>query len=259
MKFFQKIVLFTVLFLTQHLLIAQNPKPLVSGTGIIYSSEKSGQFGFTSARGWRLGYAKGTMKTYYKTTLFQLTLGEIKHEKEQRQSSDPAFGRAWRAYSYGKQNNFFALRMGWGAKRYFTEKARQKGVVVGFSYLVGPTLGILKPYYLAVRRLGDFPGNPRIVVEKYDAEENADLFLDNTKIAGAASVFRGFSDPKVTVGGSASLAIHLDWGAFDEYLKALEVGIQLDLFPKKVPILVGENNRSYFVNFFAILEFGKRK
>ncbi len=236
----------------------QNPKPLVSGTGIVYNSEKSAYFGLTTNHGWLVGYSKGTLKTYYRTSLFHLSLGEIKHEKEQRQASDPGFSRAWRPYVYGKQNNFFVVRAGWGAKRYFTEKARQKGVVVGMTYLAGPTIGLLKPYYIAVARTGELPGNPRPVVEKY-SEENAAIFLDNTKIIGAASFFRGVGEPKVTVGGQASLAVHLDWGAFDEYLKALEVGIQVDFFPKKVPILVGDNNQSLFLNFFAVMQFGKRK
>ncbi len=198
----------------------QGPKPMVSGSGIIYSSEKSGSFGLTTNHGWTVGYQRGSLKTYYKTTLFSLSLSEVKHEKEQRQASDPNYSRSWRPYVYGKRNALFAVRAGWGAKRYFTEKARQRGVVVGFSYMAGPVAGILKPYYLALKKTGDNPGQGRTVVEKY-SDDNADIFLDRTKIIGAASFFKGFADPQLTVGGQGSLAIHLDWGAFDEYLKAL--------------------------------------
>lgn len=251
------IALFALIFAASTA-FCQNPKPMVSGSGIVYNAEKSGYFGLTTNHGWLVGFSKGRLKTYYKTSLFQFSLGEIKHEKEQRQSSDPGYSRSWRPYVYGKQNNLFVARAGWGAKRYFTEKARQRGVVVGMTYLAGPSFGILKPYYIAVARTGELPGSPRPVVEKY-TEENADIFLDETKIIGAASFFRGVGEPKLTVGGQASIALHLDWGAFDEYLKALEVGIQADLFPKKVPILVGENNQRLFVNFFAVMQFGRRK
>lgn len=237
---------------------SQSAKPLVSGgTGIIYNKEKATHFGLTTGRGWRVGWQRGELKTWYRTHFFQLNLGEIRHEKEHRQPSDPSLGRSYRSYVFGKQHNFFTARAGWGRTRYFSEKARQKGVALGMSWLAGPTLGILKPYYLALRREGE-PGVSRQVLEKY-SDENAHLFLDNTKIVGAASFFKGFTEPKFMPGGHASLALHVDWGAFDEYVKALEVGLQLDLFPKKVPILVGDENRSFFLNFFAIMQFGKRR
>lgn len=249
---------FSIFWLAQNV-VGQSAKPLVSGgTGIIYNTEKASHFGLTTGRGWRVGWQRGELKTWYKTHFFQVNLGEIRHEKEHRQASDPALGRSFRSYVFGKQNNFFTARAGWGRTRYFSEKARQKGVALGMTWMAGPTLGILKPYYLALRRTGDNPGNPREVLEKY-SDENAHLFLDNTKIIGAAPFFKGFTEPKFRPGGHASVALHVDWGAFDEYVKALEVGLQLDLFPKKVPILVGEENRSFFVNFFAIMQFGKRR
>lgn len=237
---------------------SQSAKPLVSGgTGILYNTEKATHFGLTTGRGWRVGWQRGELKTWYRTHFFQINLSEIRHEKEHRQASDPSLGRSFRSYVFGKQNNFFAVRGGWGRTRYFSEKARQKGVALGMSWMAGPTLGILKPYYLALRREGE-PGVSRQVLEKY-SDENAHLFLDNTKIVGAAPFFKGFTEPKFMPGGHASVALHIDWGAFDEYVKALEVGLQLDLFPKKVPILVSEENRSFFLNFFVIMQFGKRR
>jgi hypothetical protein len=53
--------------------------------------------------------------------------------------------------------------------------------------------------------------------------------------------------------------VHLDWGAFDEFLRALEVGIQLDIYPKKLPIMVNSENRPYFMNLYVSLQLGKRK
>jgi hypothetical protein len=53
--------------------------------------------------------------------------------------------------------------------------------------------------------------------------------------------------------------VHVDWGAFDEYLKAVEAGIMLDIFPKKVPIMVNEENRPFFLNFYISAQLGKRR
>jgi hypothetical protein len=60
-------------------------------------------------------------------------------------------------------------------------------------------------------------------------------------------------------GGSASVALHMDWGAFDEFVKAVEIGAILDVFPKKLPILISEENNQVFLNFFINFQFGKRR
>jgi hypothetical protein len=117
----------------------------------------------------------------------------------------------------------------------------------------------LKPYYLALRRSSiENPGQSRAVHERY-SEDNKSLFLDNTRILGASPFTKGFKNLNFLPGGNASFAVHMDWGAFDEYVKALEIGVMVDAFAKKVPILVSNENSPLFLNFFVNLQFGKRK
>jgi len=241
------------------LAVAQNFKPPATGVGIIYNRERAINLKITTHRGIAPGIEFGKLQTYYKTTCFQANIGDIRHPKEQRQSAAPTVSRTFRPFIYGKRNSLLALRAGWGAKRYYSEKARQRGVAMGMSYSVGPTLGLIKPYYVALRRLTDIPGQSRVQNEKY-SESNADVFLDNTRILGAGPFTKGFSELSLLPGGNASLALHMDWGAFDELVKALEIGIMLDVFIRKAPILVtdSQNNRT-FVNFFVNMQFGKRK
>jgi len=42
-------------------------------------------------------------------------------------------------------------------------------------------------------------------------------------------------------------------------VKALEIGIMFDIFFKKVPIMVIDNNQPFFLNGYIILQLGKRK
>ena len=235
---------------------SQGAKPSVTGVGIIYNRETTFNFRLTTNRGWGTGVEFGKLRTYYKTTCFNISLGELKNPKEQRQSADPQVSRSFRPYVYGKQNNLFMLRVGWGAKRYFSEKAKQKGVAMGMNYSFGPSLGLLKPYYLALRYIGDTPGESRVIHEKY-SEENAIYFLDNSRILGASPFTKGFSELSFLPGGNASIALHMDWGAFDEFVKALEIGLSLDVFFKNAPILVDQNSPMFF-NFFVNLQLGKR-
>ena len=229
------------------------------GVGVIYNRETAFNLRFATNRSISAGMEWGRLRTYYRTTLFYAGVGEIKSVKEQRQSGDPNISRSFRPYVYGKQNTMLVVRGGWGAKRYYSEKAKHKGVAVGISYGIGPSLGILKPYYLALRRPSpDNPGSSRVVHERY-SESNASIFLDNTRILGAAPFTKGLKEISVLPGANATLAFHMDWGAFDEVVKALEIGLQVDVFPRKVPILVSEENSPVFFNFFVNLQLGKRQ
>jgi hypothetical protein len=232
---------------------------LSSGPGFVYNSERVYDLRLHSNRGAGLFYQRGKILTYYKTTFYQLGFSELRSAKEYRQGSDPSLTRQFRPYIYGKQNNVFAVRGSYGTKRYFSEKAKRKGVAVGMSYSVGGTLGLVKPYYLALRRPApDLPNISRIVTEKY-SEDNANLFLDDNRIVGAASFFKGFDELSVIPGGNASCAIHLDWGAFDSFLRGMEVGAMLDIFPRQLPLIVSEENNRIFLNFYVSMQLGRRK
>ena len=233
-------------------------KPPATGVGVIYNTETTINMKLVTHRSFAIGMEFGRLQTYDKTKYYHVSIGEIKHPKEYRQSADPSVSRSFRPYVFGKQNNLLVIRAGWGMKHYFSEKAKQKGVAIGMSYSFGPSLGLLKPYYLALRYTADGAGNSRILHQKY-SEENAAVFLDNTRILGASPFTRGLGKFGFRPGANATVALHLDWGAFDDFVKALELGLMIDAFAQKVPILVSSQNDRLFFNFFLNLQLGKRK
>jgi hypothetical protein len=226
--------------------------------GIIYNSESAFNLSMATNRSILLGWEKGKLRTYYKTTFYRISLGELRSPREVRQSAPPQ--TRYRSYVFGKQNNLVMLRGGWGVKRYYSEKAKVKGVALGMSYSFGPSLGLVKPYYLALARVSpDNPGAFSLRIEKL-TDTNGDVFLDNSRIYGAAPYTRGFSEISLLPGANAAIAFHMDWGAFDENVKALEIGAMLDAFPRAAPILVEEaSNSPIYLNFFVNFQFGKRK
>ncbi|MEN9416026.1 MAG: hypothetical protein RLZ62_2330 [Bacteroidota bacterium] len=227
--------------------------------GVIYNRERTFNMRLATNRNMSVGMEFGNLRTYYKTKTWYAGIGEIRHPKEQRQNSDPRVSRAFRPFVYGKMNSLMVLRAGWGAKRYYSEKARQRGVAVGMSYNIGPTLGILKPYYLALAYQGENSTTFRILHQRY-TEGNSSVFLDNTRILGASAFARGLKEISFMPGINASVAYHMDWGAFDEMVKALEIGVAVDLFGQKVPVFVSnEVNSRLFINFFVNLQLGKRR
>lgn len=218
----------------------------------------------------------GTIKTYYKTKYYHFEIGEIKHNKEYR-TRDLApsnNGRIASSFVYGKQNNFYVVRGGLGTKKYITDKARQKGLAIGINYEYGPALGLVKPYYVNIN--SDVSSGVRAI--KY-TPETATEFLNYNRIAGHAGFTKGLDELSVVPGIQGKFGLLLDWGAFDEFVKAVEIGIMADVFFRTIPIMVDnisiddptavtptviditpENvrNRPFFVNLYISLQLGKR-
>ncbi|MDX1684496.1 MAG: hypothetical protein R3275_04620 [Saprospiraceae bacterium] len=223
--------------------------------GVIYNDEYAVNLTLHS-NGLKIGFDKGTIKTYYKTNYYHFDIGFLRHPKEIRQSLNyQTTIDISNSYTYGKQNSFLLLRGGFGSKRYFSEKTKHKGVAVGINYEVGPTLGFTKPYYLIFAFRVD--GERQVREIKY-SEENADLFLDDTRIQGRAGFFKGFSELNVLPGIHGKFGTHFALGAFEKYVTAMEAGIMVDVFFQEVPIMVIENNRRLFLNVYLTLQLGKR-
>ena len=161
-------------------------------------------------------------------------------------------------YIFGKQNSLITLRGGIGEIRYFGEKAKRKGVAVGFSYEGGPAIGIVKPYYLDLKRFDEENGVGVITSSERYSPDNEDLFLDANSIYNYSGFFKGLGEIKIVAGLQAKGAVHFSWGASDKYVKVLESGVMVDFFARKIPILITEQNRSLFVNLYLSLQFGKR-
>lgn len=249
----------------------------IANKGVVYEKEFTVDFR-PHSNGFAIAANFGKLKTYYKTRYYHFEIGELRHIKEFRQSFDlkiPNTNITSRSYAFGKQNNFYVLRVGIGEKRYFSEKARKRGLAVGMSYEGGGSLGILKPYYLKIRRYTDTGPNPQNVNDEKFSEENARFFLNTDNIYGSAGFGKGLGELSLMPGIHGKVAVHFDWGAFDEFVKAIEVGLMVDAYYKKVPILIDDaelstlsttlnieprnvQNQPFFINFFLNVQLGKR-
>ncbi|MCB0687743.1 MAG: hypothetical protein KDC53_14505 [Saprospiraceae bacterium] len=230
------------------------PKP-IGEESIVYETERLFHLRAHS-NGFSLGYAVGDIETWYKTKYYFFDIGSLKNAKEYSQNFrffTPSLGPTpSRAFIYGKINRLYALRAGVGTKKYFSERARRKSVIVGMHYEYGFTLGVLKPYYLKLKNT-----EGRITEVKYTGD-NADLFLDETNIYGGAEFRYGLDEIKLKPGFHGQFGANFTWGNQDNLVKALEVGVMADLFLSKVPLMLTEVNKPYFVNVYLTLQLGKR-
>jgi hypothetical protein len=236
------------------------PKPIGDVESIVYETERIFNF-HVHTNGFAADYAIGTIETWYKSSYYYFGIGSLKHPKEHAQNFK-LFNRGFssqssKSFIYGKQNRFYAIRAGIGKRKLFSEKARRKSIVVGVSYEYGPTIGILKPYYLKLKRFDDGGSEPIISAEKYSSD-NADIFLDGDLIFGGAEFRHGMDELKIRPGVHGKVGVNFSWGSNDRMIKAIEAGVMADLFFTEVPIMITEQNRPYFINLYLTLQLGKR-
>lgn len=231
--------------------------------GIVYRNEYVGNI-TAHTNGLSIAYSSGKIKTYYKTNYYRIELGYMSDPREESQNKNIPFSlsKLSQSFKFGKQNNMFVLRAGKGSKTLLTDKAKRKGVAIGYNYEVGPSIAFLKPYYLEL--IYNVEQNGSITTELREeryTEANAAKFLDYNSVFGGASSSRGWSELSIVPGIQGKLGLFFSLGAFEEYAKSLEIGIMGDFYIKKIPIMVETASISakpYFLNFYLTFEFGKR-
>ena len=231
--------------------------------GIVYRYEKAFEFSLHT-NGFILGYNSGRILTYNKTRYYHFSIGYMGDPRERRQNKNiPLANMTSKSFSYGKLNSLYVLRAGIGRKKYQSEKAKRKGIALGYSYEVGPAIAMLKPNYLYLLFSENQNGTlvDELRAERYSSE-NADVFLDYNRIYGGGGFTRGWKELTFTPGLQARGGILFSLGAYDKYVKMIEVGIMADLFIKKISILAeteAVSNKPYFINLYLTLQLGARR
>lgn len=203
----------------------------------------------------RVGYS--FLPNPIRTMTFFASFAEIKHPKEQTLTYEglSILGGAPKSFIYGKRNNLFLARLGYGEKYYLSSKNR-RAVSLGFTYAGGFSLGMIRPYYLDLI-YRDNGGRPNIIAEKY-SQANSLKFLSPQEVDGPSGAAYGWDELDVAPGLFLKAGLLIDWGAFDSILKDIEVGIAADFYFKKIPLMIFEENTPIFVNLYLNVHLGHR-
>lgn len=227
--------------------------------GIVLNKEFS-VGGKATTAGWSFFAEYTTVRNRSRKRVFQFEFMELKHPKQVKMSNDPGFFspgiEAPRAFVYGKQNNLYALHFGYGQRYVLGDKAKKSGVEVNVTWTAGPSLGLLKPYYLrAYRQIND----QQVVIEEIRyTEENETRFLTPSSIYGAAGFSFGLGEIRPTAGAFGKVGLNFDWANYSEFIKSIEAGIGADVFFERAPIMVNERNKFQFVYLYLSLQLGKK-
>lgn len=203
----------------------------------------------TSGWGATLNYTK--FKTVKTKQMLTLDLASMKHSKEIKIQG--YVDQNSKDFVYGKLNGFLVTRIGYGMKYTAYEKTREKGVNIFWHWNVGPSIGFLKPVYLDVVNITP---NGRIstpIQEPYNPENHN---LNN--IYGRTKGIRGLAETKLIPGGFAKLGLEFEYNDDREFIRALAVGVAVDVYPKKVEIMAFAENSFIFPSLYINVMIGKR-
>jgi len=195
----------------------------------------------------------GKQKTTTKTNSYILEIGERKHPKEEKLTRGVLGFAIGNPFIFGKINNFYYTKLGFQQERLIGGKGNRNGIAVSAIYGGGLSVGLLKPYYI---RIID-PMNGKQKEIKYN--NNDSLFLSADIINGAAGFGKGFKELKIRPGLFAKTALRFDYGKYNELVSALEVGLNVEFYSSKMPIVLRNSDRQLFFNAYVAVVFGKRK
>jgi hypothetical protein len=226
----------------------KKPKPI--------SKELSGGFRLNTG-GWSIFAERGVVKSeekesdlFYNLRYAQIEFSEKKHPKEMRSTSGNGGSEAPRTYIYGKINNFYTFKVGYGNRRMIAGKPDPGTVSIHWIYNGGLSLGMAKPYYLSM-------GNGKDI--KYSDEDKED-FLAGQNIVGSAGFGKGLNQIKFIPGLQVRTGLHFDFAPRErKHTKlALETGMTAELYTKKIELMANQKAVPYFVNLYVSLQFGRR-
>ncbi len=220
--------------------------------------------------GWGVMYEKGksifenakTSDKFYHVRYYQVEIQEHKNPKEHRENYPNPY--IWNAptkpYVYGKVNNFYALKLGYGNRKLIAGKPEPGTVSIHWSYSGGISLGLLKPYYLDVQiPLDTFKFGERLSTSIKYTEATKQNFLDKSVIVGHSSWAKGIDELSIVPGIQFKTALHFDFAVSKDMATSIETGVSLEYYSKSIQIMAYQNDKNYFISGYLAFQFGKRK
>jgi hypothetical protein len=195
-----------------------------------------------------LSYREAKRINFLNKRILEIDLGTLKHPKEYKISNIYATGTG--SFVFGKLNTVIYLRAGLGNQHEIYKKADLGGVAIRYFYSAGPVIAFYKPIYYRIL----YP----ISTNEFEIrEEKFDVTIHQpTDIYSKASFFKGMNETKALPGIYAKAGFNFEYSKEDKVIHAIEIGAQINAFPKKIPIMASPDNKSIFFSLFVSYRFG---
>jgi hypothetical protein len=235
--------------------VAKKPKPIANefSAGLRLNTN-----------GWSIFAERGKVQTeetkyrdlFYNVNFAYLEISEQKHPKETRSTinGDP---QRTRPFVFGKVNNFYTVKAGVGRRKMIAGKPEASTVSVHWVYGGALSAGLLKPYYIEALVVDQNTGRFEQQTMKY-SEDTKGTFLNEGYVLGAAGFTKGLNEIKVVPGVSARSGLHFDFSQRKRVKLAVEMGVNAELYTKRIEIMANQKAVPYALNIYASVQAGKR-
>jgi hypothetical protein len=209
--------------------------------------------------GYGIFYEIGRFKSPRFANLYLIELTEIKHPKEEKTQTGNGF--VSNSFVYGKINNFYQFKLGFGQQYILGQKGNKNGIAVMGLYQGGLSLGLLRPYYINIQESGQEKSI------KYDPTDSSNRFLSAGLISGSSGLGKGWNEMEYVPGAFIKTALRFDFGRYNELIQALQIGLSVDAYSKKIEIMAPRDvtgqpavdpKQLFFQGHIAFV-FGRRK
>lgn len=182
-----------------------------------------------------------------------LELMNVKHPKE-LQIRQAGTGNT---FILGKSNYLYAIRLQYGRELVLFKKAPQEGVEIKLNAAVGPSIGLLAPYYVEYAADcgsgGGGGGGFRTIRGQYNPG------IPINCIFGTGHIFQGIQESKFIFGGNVKTSLSFELGTTKNNVTGFEAGLLLDAYTKEVVLMPTADNKSVFPTAFLTLFYGNRR
>ena len=198
----------------------------------------------------------GTLLGYPQYRYLSVELVNVRHPKEISSS----LGQFGSRFIEGKENYLFVVRPQYGREVKLFQRSSDEGISVSGILAGGPSLGIIKPYYLEVSS-----GNNTRQVPA--SQINGSTTPTGESVVGKGSLFQGLGESKFTVGLNIKAALSFELSAFRTSTTGVEIGFLTEVFPNRVVIIPNttpggnraDGNRNFFTSGYITVFFGNKK
>lgn len=214
---------------------------------VFFRNERSFAF-LLNSDGLGLSFREAKRINFLNKRILEIDLGTLKHPKEYKVSNIYATGAG--SFVFGKLNSVIYLRGGLGNQHEIYKKADLGGVAIRYFYSAGPVIAFYKPIFYRVL----YP----ISLNDYEIrEEKFDVSIHQPdQIYSKASFFKGIGETKALPGIYGKAGFNFEYSKEDKVIHAIEIGAQINAFPKTILIMASPDNKSIFFSLFVSYRFG---
>ena len=196
-----------------------------------------------------LSYREARRIDYLNKRLLEIDAGTLKHPKEYK--TPISYSQNAGSFVFGKLNSVFYLRGGIGRQHEIFKKTDLGGVAIRYFYSAGPVIALYKPIYYKVLYSTANPEVIEIREEKFDVS-----IAVPWDIYSKASFTKGLKDTKALPGLYGKGGFNFEYSKEDKIIHAIEIGAQINAFPKRIPIMAYTDNKAIYFSLFVSYRFG---